>query len=255
MLHQLDSALERMLRDRLQLDRSALDIAFDTPDIDWGSRLTKPTLNMFLWDIRRSAEEARAGRERVVQDGREVWRQTLPRIEFQYLLTAWTSEVADEHELLGRSLVAALGCDALEGDHRPEFTSESDPPPTVRVARADGKDLAEFWGAIEGKLKPGLNLVVTASIDPGIGIPAGPPTERYDVRISDVREPARQSVRRRVGGHSDAIGAAVRSPRGSTVVGPDGTFLVDAEAGDEIVVEAPEPVVIVVPQLEGHGST
>ena len=179
----------------------------------------------------------------------------LPRIEFQYLLTAWTSQVADEHELLGRSLVAALGCQVLDGDHRPEFAAETDPAPTLRVARADGKDLAEFWGAIEGKLKPGLNLVVTASIDPHVTTAAGPPTERFDVRSADIREPDRQSVRRRVAGRSDSIGAVVRSPRGSTVVGPDGTFLVDAEAGDEIVVESAEPVVIVVPQLERSGST
>lgn len=238
MLHQLDAALERMLRHRLRRDQ--LDIAFDTPDAEWGAGLgTKPTLNLFLWDIRRSADESRSGRQRVIEDGVEVWRPLLPRIEFQYLLTAWTAEVADEHRLLGESLVAILGCQVLADDYLPAFAAATDPPPSLRVVRADGKDLAEFWGAIDGKLKPGLNLVVSASIDPHMGSPAGPPVERYDLTIKhvDADEDAPPDTRHRIGGQSDEIGGLVRSPRGTALVRSDGNFLVDAEPSDTVVIE------------------
>lgn len=244
MLHQLDDALARMLRARLEIDRADLDIVFETPDGEWGARVTKPTVNLFLWDIRRSGEESRSGRERVVVDGQERWRQSPPRMEFQYLLTAWTTEVADEHELLGRCLVAILGSPALAGELAPTFATDQLPPVTVRVARTDGKDLADFWGAIDGKLKPGLNLVVAASIDPAVSIAAGPPTESYQVDVTDRRD-ARSSTRRRFAGRSGAVGATVRSPRGTTVVDEHGRFLIDAEPGDEIVVESDPPETVV----------
>lgn len=250
-LHQLDIALENMIRRRLGYDRGSLDIAFETPDTDFRSTVTKPTLNLFLWDIRRSADEAHAGRERVIVDRQEVWRQRPPRIDFQYLLTAWTDHVADEHELLGRSLVAMLGCQSLDGEDLPSFADATDQPPSVRVARADGKDLADFWGAIDGKLKPGLNLVISATVDPEVHTLAGPPTEEYNVVTGDLHDPALRGGRHRVAGRSDAIGAVVRSPRGTTVVDADGHFLVEADPGDEIVIESPQPAVMRVPD---HGA-
>ena len=175
----------------------------------------------------------------------------IPRIDFQYLLTAWTDHVADEHELLGRSLVALLGCQCLDGDDLPAFAGSTDQPPSLRVSRADGKDLADFWGAIDGKLKPGLNLVVSATVDPEVHEPAGPPTEAYKVVLGDLHDAAASSSRRRVAGRSDAIGAIVRSPRGVTSVDADGQFLIEAEPGDEIVVEGPVPAVMHVPD---HGA-
>lgn len=244
MLHQLDDALARMLRARLGIERVDLDIVFETPDGEWGARVTKPTVNLFLWDIRRSSEESQSGREHVIVDGEGRWRQSLPRMEFQYLLTAWTSEVADEHDLLGRCLVAILGSPTLHGDLAPTFAPPEAPDATVRVARTDGKDLAEFWGAIEGKLKPGLNLVVSASVDPQVSIAAGPPAESYHVAVSDRRD-ARSSSRRRFAGRSSAVGAVVRSPRGTAVVDEQGRFLIDAEPGDEIVVESQPPQTVI----------
>ena len=93
-------------------------------------------------------------------------------------------------------------------------------------------------------MKPGLNLVVSASVDPGVSIAAGPPTESYEVQVSDRREPKR-SARRRFAGRSGAVGAVVRSPRGTAVVDEHGRFMIDAEPGDEIVVESDPPETVV----------
>lgn len=281
MLQQLDDALKRMLHQRLQrldLRPSQYDVSFETPDAEWGSRIGKPTLNLFLWDIRRSADESRAGRQRVVVDGTEHWRQLLPRMEFQYLVTAWTragadagTDVAVSHDLLGQSLLAILGCQVLDGDLRPAFQAPEEPPATVRVARADGKDLAEFWGAIEGKLRPGLNVVVSASVDPNaVGPVAGAPTERYGLSVRPPDEEGRlpepshtdaefdanadvAGARLRVGGRSAAIGAAVHSRRGAAVVDEEGNFLIDAAPGDEVVIES-DPIEVRVVSESGELS-
>lgn len=267
MLHQLDEALEEMLRHRLPLGRDQIDISFKTPDAAWGSTVSTPTLNLFLWDIRRSADEALAGRvPEEVAPGRRAWRQRAPRFEFQYLLTAWTMDdvVDDEHQLLGLSLAAILGCPSLEGTESPGFVTEEEPAPTVRVARSDSKDLAEFWGAIDGKLKPGLHLVVSASIEPArIVLPADGVPDAKSVHLkswsspwADLDPDARRGRRERTGGserrsfagESAAIGATVRSPRGTAVVSEMGRYVVEAMPGDLIVIEAEPEETVTVPE-------
>lgn len=212
MLDQLDDALKGLLERR----GVSATIVFDTPDADWGARVSQPTLNLFLWDIRRSLDQSE-GRDLVgTTSGDRVWRRQRPRIEFHYLVTAWTTVVADEHRLLGDALVAILGSDALTGVDRPAFVSDDDPPPMLRVARADGKDLADFWGAVDGKLKPGLNVVVSMSVDPGLAVPAGAPTTNVELRTGflhggRVHDPDSVSS---VGWEHESVGAVVTATRG-----------------------------------------
>lgn len=257
MLDQLDRAFEGLLRAR-GIDEP---IAFETPDSEWGGRISQPTLNVFLWDIRRSLDQASAGRELTAPapSGTRAWRRRSPRIEFHYLVTAWTTVVVDEHRLLGDALVAILASPVMAPADPLTFVAPDDPPPTLRVARADGKDLADFWGAVDGKLKPGLNVVVTASVDPGLlDGEAGPPTSglQIDARRlpsgtgSPVDPEALDAVEsvNAVGWTHPAAGAEVRSPRGSSRVrthegrfgGRRSAFLVRGRPGDLITVTSPD---------------
>jgi hypothetical protein len=164
-------------------------------------------------------------------------------------LTAWTSRVQDEHELLGRSLAAVLAHPVLRAEHAPELSADGEPV-TIQVARTTG-ELSDVWSALDGKLRPALDLNVTLAVDPGIGTPAGPDTEQFETRITDKNETERTSASRRIGGRvtvADVAGATVRSPRGTTTVDAAGRFVIDAEPGDEIVVELDQPLVGVAPQ-------
>ena len=40
---------------------ATIDVSFATPDKRWGAARTKPTVNLFLWDIRREPRSARSG--------------------------------------------------------------------------------------------------------------------------------------------------------------------------------------------------
>lgn len=245
MLQQLDEGLEAFLRETVPLGRSEVDVSFEAPDKEWGAGITKPTVNLFLWDIRRSLDEAESGRELVERNGEKYWRQKPPRIDFRYLVTAWTTEVQDEHRLLGSVLTTLLANARLEEEHLPPGLAEVVPPPNIRVARPDGKDFAEFWSAIEGQLKPGLDMIVTATVDPDLLRPAGPPTEEMGTRLVDNQEPERVSERREVAGHVDdpaAVGALVTSPRGRAIVDENGNFLVPADPGDEVMVDLEHPL-------------
>jgi len=247
-LHLLDESLEAFLRSAVPLPGDEVDVAFEAPDRDWGSGISKPTVNLFLWDVRRNLEEREAG-VRLVDgpDGKRYRRPPLPRVDCRYLVTAWTSEVHDEHQLLGQVLATLLCTPELAAGHLAGGYAAVRPLPSLSVAELDGRDNADFWSALGGQLKPGLDLVVTATVDASVLAEAGAPAEGYELTVRDKR-PARggqapaSSRTLSVGGQAEgAAGATVRSPRGATTADERGTFLVPAEPGDDVVVEGDPP--------------
>ena len=60
MLADLDETLRNLLRDELERHGfEGVDIAFDAPSREWSGQLSKPTVNLFLYDLR-EAESLRA---------------------------------------------------------------------------------------------------------------------------------------------------------------------------------------------------
>lgn len=241
MLHLLDETLEAFLRAEVPLPARDVDIAFAAPDRDWGAGVTKPTIDLFLWDVRRNVDERAAGVELVEEEGRRYRRQSLPRLDCRYLVTAWTAEVIDEHALLGDLLVALLGHREIAPDYLQGAYARVRPLPSLTVAAADGREQSDFWSALGGQLKPGLDVVVTATVDAAVLAAAGPDTERYEVVVGGLgAEPDRRRLH--VAGRTPAAASArVRSGRGGGWVGAGGEFLVRAEPGDEVVVETSPP--------------
>jgi hypothetical protein len=245
MLHLLDESLEAFLRATVPLPKREVDVVFAAPDRDWAARVSRPTVNLYLWDVRRNLDERDGGMETVFgDDGRPLRRPPLPRVDCRYLVTAWTSEVQDEHSLLGHTLAALLLHHTIEERFLAGAIAKVLPPPTIEIASSDGRDNSDFWSALGGQLKPGLDVVVTATVDAATLVAAGPPVDRYTIRAwrkVDEDPAARESSvssRSFVGGRSSAEeGAAVSTARGSGRVGADGAFLVPAESGDELIVD------------------
>lgn len=244
MLNLLDASIEAFLRVEVPLPARDVDIAFEAPDRDWSAGVTKPTVNLYLWDVRRNLDEREAGRQMVEEAGRRVRRQPHPRVECRYLVTAWATETEDEHALLGAVLTTLLQHDEIAPDHLQGAYAPVRPLPSLAVAAADGRDHSDVWSALGGQLKPGLDLVVTATVDAAAGAEVGPPVERYEVVVGDPGDADRRSRRRFVAGTvdgDDVEGARARTRRGSRVVAADGTFLVPAESDDEVVIDRDEP--------------
>jgi hypothetical protein len=250
MLNLLDESLETFLRAEVPLSAKAVDLSFEAPDSDWGAGVTKPTVNLYLWDVRRNVEGAQSGFELVEdEDGNKTRQAPKPRVDCRYLVTAWTSEIQDEHALLGQLLATLLTHDFLPEQHLVERYRKVRPLPTLSVASADGKDQSDFWSALGGQLKPGLDLLVTATVDAGVLWEVGPPVDRFGLGIHDTTSEERVSHALFVGGHREApAGTVVRSPRGSTRLGDDGDFLIRADPGDEVVVDADTPAKAKVPK-------
>ncbi len=162
MINFIDRSLERYLRKEVPLRESTIGLSFEPPDKDWGSGLSRPTVNVFLWDVCRSERaEATGLDERLVEQGVER-RRASPRVEFRYVVTAWATEVADEHRVLGDVLRTVLAKRELPADSLPEGLVEG----TCRlfVETDDHRPPGDFWSALGGRFKPSLRLMVSAVV-------------------------------------------------------------------------------------------
>ncbi|MDA1002983.1 MAG: DUF4255 domain-containing protein [Chloroflexi bacterium] len=194
MLHLLDASIEAYLRGEVPLD-DRVDVDYDAPDSTWSAGITRPTVNVFAWDIRRNSTETTAGFD-IVQRGNDRFHKAAsPRIDFRYLITTWTQQSRDEHELLGAILVACLRLPAIPVQYLQGPLAEVDPPPRLQVARFDDTQSSEFWSSMGGQLKAALDIIVSATVDTELLRPAGPPVRSLRLESTSPDQPARRSVR------------------------------------------------------------
>ena len=175
MIQFIDEAIETFLRRAVPLPETVADVSFAAPDRAWGAGVTRPTVNVFLWDISRNRALSSTGLGQQYTDGHQALRRpTDPVVDLRYLVTAWASEQRDEHQLLGAVLRCVLANSALRGSDLPRALAET---PFVKLALASEETRVpgEFWSSLDGRLKPGLQVVVTLPVGAFEWVPAGPP--------------------------------------------------------------------------------
>ncbi|HYF24434.1 MAG TPA: DUF4255 domain-containing protein, partial [Baekduia sp.] len=104
-LADLDESLRALLL--RELGRHGFDgvgVGFDAPTRDWAAKLSRPTVALFLYDIREAETERIAEwDERSGPGGKRSERPPLV-VDCSYSITAWTRAVEDEHRLLSQVL-------------------------------------------------------------------------------------------------------------------------------------------------------
>lgn len=242
MLHLLDSGLERYLRAETPLSREEVDVVFVAPDREWAATVNRPTVNVFLWDILRSVKHARSGSEVIERDGQLLRRPVPPCFELRYLVSAWTTDVRDEHQLLGAVLATLAGADRLPPEYLPAPLDGLHPLPALSVGTHPEGERHELWSAVGGQLKPALDLTVTAAVEPGLTIPVAPPVARVHLSVAPPENPEgahgagdtavpetgpavlqplrRWRLRRSGGGRPDAVVLRPEPPRRAPPAGP-----------------------------------
>jgi len=199
MLHLLDDGLEAFLRAELGQSAAGLDVSFALPDREWAAAVNHPTLNLLLCSVHPASGEAGAGIQHFEENGQQRRRPALPRMAFSYLVTAWVSDVRDEHRLLGAVLATLARPRTLDPPHLPDALRHILPPPTMHLD-TNAPDAADLWPAIGGRFHPTLSLVVAASVDPGLSEATAPPPAEIGLAVVDRRQPQRRDDRRvRVG--------------------------------------------------------
>jgi hypothetical protein len=258
MLHLLDDSLDAFLRAVGPLPPTDVDVSFDPPDNDWAAGLIRPTVNLYLWRLRRSVVEVSAGTEVVSKGNGFARRGPSPRVQLGYLVTAWATDARNAHQLLGRVLTAFLTTNELPPEYLQGPLAAVRPLPTLTLSKADDDPPAEFWQALGGRFQPGVELAVTATFDPDVLIDVPAPPSVVEVTVSDRRDAGRVDQRRRVAGtvaDTGLHGARVRTRRGSAPIDDQGRFLVPGEPGDEVVVDGDPPRRDIVPPTGGVTPT
>jgi hypothetical protein len=188
-IHLVDASVERFLRSVVPLPQ-AVAISFATPDKRWGAAIAGPTVNLFLWDVRRDLRHAQLGVQyEQLEGGQNVVRRPDPDIALHYLVTAWAGEPRDEHQLLGSVLRSLLAHTKLPAEHvSPELDVVGGV--VVEVAAGEGRP-SDFWSSLDGQLKPGFELALRLRVPLDPMLDLGPPIHGVDLAVN--RKPVQKA--------------------------------------------------------------
>ena len=168
MIADLDETIRQLLIRDIPIKHGEIDVKFDQPKREWSARLSKPTINLYLYDMRENHLLRKNQMERLRHTGRKVTEQRSPvRLECTYMMTAWAAEPEDEHRLMGRALQALfrhpyLNADVLHGKlKRQRFKIPA------QLARHDKlTNPAELWSALDNELRPSISFILTLALNP-----------------------------------------------------------------------------------------
>ena len=173
MISDVDEALRNLILDSLTVSRQNVDIKYDLPSRDWASRLNRPTINLFLFDIRenlrlRGAEQAR---QFPLPNGKVEVRRNPVRIDLRYLLTAWTKDPEDEHLLLSDALYTLLRNPVIPDKYASEQMKKQQFQTILDAAvyqpeHGPTEKATEIWGVIGNDIHAGFIVTVTITVDP-----------------------------------------------------------------------------------------
>lgn len=240
MIQFVDRAIEEFLRARVPLAANAVDVSFHAPDKTWGAGLTRPTLNVFLWDVASAAGYSKTGlQQRVNPTGNVERRPTNPVVDLGYLVTAWATEYRDEHELLGSVLQCVLANKALPEEFLPDRFAGL--RCGLSLAPGERRVPGEFWSALDGRLKPGLQLQVALPVEVFAWQSAAAPAEQVQLTVDPRIPPAKGSRSEpQAGGRPGETPAAVTPEDGTDAPdnGPTAPDLTRRRRNGAIVMEA-----------------
>jgi len=173
-LSTLESALQAWLREQLPLPADVGDISFETPEASWSTALTRPTVNLFLFDIARAAQQSVPMPARRNQGGVLVQERPAPCVAFSYLLSTWGGGIREEHRLLGDAVRAVLRTPTLSP--LPD-SGELVGPIQLGLSETDDVRARELWTGLGGRLRAGLVLVAMTAVPLGRPTPLATPVE------------------------------------------------------------------------------
>ncbi len=207
----LDEALRALLK--RQLDRhgfEGVEIAFDAPSKEWSGKLTGPTVDLFLYDMREALDRAAATPTERRGNGVAVISTPPLQLELTYAVTAWTKAVEDEHRLLSQVLAILYSY----SDIPPEVIAESASTTLARAETSVGRpreEKADFWTSVGGQYKASIDYIVQIVIESGATFVRGPEVRTTTIRTlrSDVGRPTMEELHRFGGTVADDDGAPI----------------------------------------------
>lgn len=167
MIHDLDETLKQILVKQGKLNAGDIDITFEQPTGEWAVSLSRPTINLYLYDIRENVELRDRGFsvERENGTARRVWHPK--RIDLSYLITVWARNPEDEHQILWRVLHTLSRVRKIKSKDGIGTVLDQpyDMPTKVALPSDALRNIPDLWGVMENQLKPSINFLVTVALD------------------------------------------------------------------------------------------
>jgi hypothetical protein len=172
MFNDLDDSIKQLLITRVPLDSAEVGMSFEVPNREWAASQTKPSVNIYLYDIRENHELRSFEWNEDRKENISTKKKGPTRVDLSYLITVWSKHVADEHRLLGRIASALMLFPLLPEDILQGAIKELEYPIHASAGQPDGilKSPADFWTTMENQIKPSINYVVTIPMDLSVNI-------------------------------------------------------------------------------------
>jgi len=231
MISDLNETIKKLILIKGELDSSQIDVEFKAPDREWSASISKPTVNIYLYDIRENHQLR--GTEWVINrnnDGTATRKKNPSRFDISYLITVWANDIGDEHRLLWHVMSTLFRYPEMPEDVLYGDLVEHIYPIKTSTAQPDGlfNNPADFWAALDNKIKASINYVVTLPLDTEQAFIA--PTVK--TKIIDVKPPDTDAERIiQIGGFVQEDGKPVQGLSNAKVLAKEVgmTARIDAE--------------------------
>jgi len=185
MLPELHLAIKLLFYGPGRVPPGEVDVSFEMPTREWLASLTRPTLNLFLFELEENTELRQTALPPTAQTIRTaagelhgIQRMPARRFDLRYLVCAPSTVVEHEHLLLWRALVTLLKYQQLPTEvleatfatsmREAGLLAEDQAPPIPRRGKvATREELYAFAVALDGVGRLGDGLA-TLSLDPPI---------------------------------------------------------------------------------------
>lgn len=167
---ELHEALRLLLIRELPVTNNEIDIAFEQPRREWSARLNRPTLNLYLHDIRENNKlrGQQPGWSTEIRGNRAHRSRQPLSIDLHYMITAWTNYPEDEHNLLMRTLRIFFRHGELpEEIVQASFRMLPHGGVGFQIAQYEMHvNPRDLWSVLDNEMRPALDLVTTIPFDP-----------------------------------------------------------------------------------------
>ncbi|MFK7805048.1 MAG: Pvc16 family protein, partial [Anaerolineae bacterium] len=168
MFNDLDETLRQILIDDLPVKSGEIGIEFDQPKREWSARLSRPTVNLYLYDIRENAQLRNFQPQYAANGITSAARKRPPiRVDCQYIVTAWATDIVDEHRLMARAMQVFYRLGQIPPERLAGRLNQQPYALSTQVGSHDKlTNPAEVWSAMDNEVRPSLSLMVTLAMDP-----------------------------------------------------------------------------------------
>ena len=172
MFDEIDEVLRQLMIRELPIKNNEVDIAFNQPKKEWSARISRPTLNFYLYDVRENNKLRQQSPYIMTEPNGQKKNSVLQRrgpirLDLHYMVTAWATEPDDEHRLLARTIMVLYRAPEIPQDLLSDALKELDVPISIKAAQYENLEKpSDLWSVMDNQMKPSIPCVVTMAVNP-----------------------------------------------------------------------------------------